>query len=199
MMEEWRIKGYTLEFDDVTHTYLVDGVVVPSVTQLLKRRFSSKYDGIPDGIMKRASERGTRVHKAIENYCTRGEEDGSEELRNYKFLEKHYNFKALMNEVPIILEKDDRPVCAGRLDLVLNIDGSYAVADIKTTATLDKDYLAYQLNIYRLALMQNVDINITKLYGLHIRENKRKLVEIPVNERIAWELIEEYESKEAKK
>jgi CRISPR/Cas system-associated exonuclease Cas4 (RecB family) len=104
-----------------------------------------------------------------------------------------------MNEVPIILEKDDRPVCAGRLDLVLSIDGAYAVADIKTTATLDKDYLTCQLNIYRLALMQNVDINITKLYGLHIRENKRKFVEIPINERIAWELIEEYESEERNK
>jgi CRISPR/Cas system-associated exonuclease Cas4 (RecB family) len=149
--------------------------------------------------MKRASERGTRVHKAIENYCIAGEEDGSEELRNYKFLAKHYNFKAIMNEVPIILEKDDRPVCAGRLDLVLNIDGAYAVADIKITATLDKDYLTYQLNIYRLALMQNVDINIAKLYGLHIRENKRKFVEIPINERIAWELIEEYESEERNK
>lgn len=190
MMEKWRIKGYTLEFDDVTHTYLVDGVVVPSVTQLLKKRFSNKYDGIPDGIMKRASERGTRVHKAIENYCIAGEEDGSEELRNYKFLAKHYNFKALMNEVPIILEKDAHPFCAGRLDLVLNIDGSYAVADIKTTATLDKDYLAYQLNLYRLGAYQCYNIDAERLYGLHIREDKRKFVEIPVNDLIVLDILE---------
>lgn len=198
-MEEWRINGYALEFDELTHTYLVDGVIVPSVTQLLKRRFGGKYDGIPAETMKRASERGTRVHKTIEMYCKEGEEDGSEELRNYKFLEKHYNFNAIKNEVPIILFHEDVPVCAGRLDLVLNFENWQAVADIKTTSTLDKDYLTYQLNIYRLALMQNEDINITKLYGLHIRENKRKLVEIPVNERMAWELIEEYESEELKK
>lgn len=141
--------------------------------------------------MKRASERGTRAHKAIEEYCKKNFDDyGVEELRNYKFLEKHYNFKAVENELPVVLFKNGTPVCAGRLDLVLKIKNEYAVADIKTTSTLDKSYLAYQLNIYRIALMQCYTWNITKLYGLHIRTDKRKLVEIPINEELINEIIE---------
>ena len=40
-MESWEIKGRTLEYFDESHTYLVDGVIVPSVTQLLSRKFDS--------------------------------------------------------------------------------------------------------------------------------------------------------------
>lgn len=189
-LESWNIKGGTLEYIDSSHTYIYDGVILPSVTQSLKTRFGGKYDGIPAETMKRASERGTRVHKAIENYCITEKDDGSDELRNYKFLEKYYKFKAVKNELPVVLFKDGAPVCAGRLDLVLKIGNDYAVADIKTTSTLDKIYLAYQLNIYRLALMQCEDINITKLYGIHIREDKRKFVEIPINEELVNEIIE---------
>lgn len=189
-LESWNIKGGTLEYIDSSHTYIYDGVILPSVTQALKTRFGGKYDGIPAETMKRASERGTRVHKAIENYCITEKDDGSDELRNYKFLEKYYKFKAVKNELPVVLFKDGAPVCAGRLDLVLKIGNDYAVADIKTTSTLDKIYLAYQLNIYRLALMQCEDINITKLYGIHIREDKRKFVEIPINEELVNEIIE---------
>ena len=120
-LESWNIKGGTLEYIDSSHTYIYDGVVLPSVTQALKTRFCGKYDGIPAETMKRASERGTRVHKAIENYCITEKDDGSDELRNYKFLEKYYKFKSVKNELPVVLFKDGAPICAGRLDLVLKI------------------------------------------------------------------------------
>ena len=79
------------------------------------------------------------------------------------------------------------------MDLILDINGDTAIADIKTTATLDKEYLAYQLNLYRIGYMQSYGIEITQLYGVHLREDKRKLVNIPVNEGIAWDIIDEYE------
>lgn len=190
-MESWEIRGGTLEYIDESHTYIYNGVILPSVTQCLKKRFGGKYDGIPAEIMKRASERGTRVHKAIEEYVKKNLENyGVEEFRNYKFLEKHYKFKAVESELPVVLFKNGVPVCAGRLDLILKIKNEYAVADVKTTSTLDKNYLAYQLNIYRVALTQCYNWNITKLYGLHIRTDKRKLVEIPINEELINEIIE---------
>ena len=71
--------------------------------------------------------------------------------------------------------------------------GDKALADIKTTSTLDKEYLAYQLNLYRLGYMQSYDEEITKLYGVHLRDDKRKFVEIPINEGIAWDIVGEYE------
>lgn len=191
-MERWELKGGVLEFDGDTHTYIYDGVILPSVTQLLKKQFPDKYEGVTDAVLKRAAERGTQAHKAIEIYCTRGDDDGSAEVRNYRFLEKNYGFKAISNEVPIVIfDADNNPLCAGRLDMILTLEsGEIAIADIKTTATLDKDYLAYQLNLYRLGAYQCYNIDAERLYGLHIREDKRKFVEIPVNDLIILDILE---------
>lgn len=191
-MEQWEIKGGVLEFDEDTHTYIYDGVILPSVTQLLKKQFPDKYAGVTDAVLKRAAERGTQAHKAIEIYCTQGDDDGSAEVRNYRFLEKNYGFKAISNEVPIVIfNSDNNPLCAGRLDMILTLEsGEIAIADIKTTATLDKDYLAYQLNLYRLGAHQCYNIDAERLYGLHIREDKRKFVEIPVNDLIILDILE---------
>ena len=191
-MESWILNGYTLEYDDDTHTYLVDGVIIPSVTQALKVKFGNKYDNVAPEVLRRAGERGTAIHKDIEDYCTKGVDAGSWGVRNYKFLQKHYDFIPICNEIPVIVARYGVPLVAGRLDLILDINGERAVADIKTTSTLDKEYLAYQLNIYRLGVLQCYPElgEISQLYGLHIREDKRKLIEIPVNEGIAWDILE---------
>ena len=194
-METWEIKDHTLEYDDDTHTYLVDGIIVPSITQILKVRFSGKYAGVDKDTLQRAAQRGTDIHKAIELYCREQTESDYKELHNYKFLAKHHNFTVARNEVPIILCKFGAPIAAGTLDLVLDTcnTGEKALAHIKTTSTLDKEYLAYQLNLYRLGYMQSYDEEITKLYGVHLRDDKRKFVEIPINEGIAWDIVGEYE------
>lgn len=191
-MEHWNIKGYTLEYDDDTHTYLVDGVIVPSVTQVLSLKFGNKYEHVNRSTLERAANRGTLIHKAIEEYCKTGADDSSKELHNFIFLKNYYDFNVLENEVPIIIFTDDKPTAAGRLDLILDINGGLAVADIKTTAVLDKEYLAYQLNLYRIGYYQSYDALACELYGVHLKDNKRKLVRIPVNEGIAWHILEDY-------
>lgn len=193
-METWSINDLTLEYDDDEHIYLVDGVIVPSVTQVLKVQFGGKYANVNRSVLQRAANRGTEIHKAIENYC-RGDEDliAIKEVRNFRFLKNQYNFKNLENEKPIIIVKDGTPIAAGRLDLVLDIKDGTALADIKTTSTLDKEYLAYQLNLYRIGYMQSYGVDITGLYGVHLRDDKRKLVSIPINEGLAWDIIAQYE------
>lgn len=55
-----------LEFDEPTHTYTLDGQVIPSVTQILKPL--DDYSNIPAFILEQARERGEYVHKACELY-----------------------------------------------------------------------------------------------------------------------------------
>ena len=198
MHETWEIKGYTVEFIEDEHIYLCDGIILPSITQILKIKFGNKYTGIPKEVLERASILGTRVHNAIEQFEQQGIEDKEcIELRNYKFLKKHYQFECLNNEVPIILFKDNKPVACGRLDLVLEENGQVGLGDIKRTSTLDKEYLAYQLNLYRIAYKQCYDTDITFLRGLHLRENVRKYITIPINEEVAMSLLNDYlESRE---
>lgn len=193
--ETWDIRGQCLEYFDDTHTYIYDGVILPSVTQIIKVKFGHKYDGVPAFVLQRASVKGTAVHSAIERYCKFDEDSELPELYNFKFLRDHYGFKVLGNEIPIVLFQDDKPVCAGRLDLVLEQDGKTGLADIKRTYNLDKEYLAYQLNLYRLAYQQCYDTNIEFLKGVHLREEKRQYVDIPINEEMAWNLVKDWRNK----
>ena len=186
------IAGHTLEYIDDIHVYLCDGVIVPSVTQILKLKFGNKYDNVSRQTLQRAAEKGTEVHEAIENYCKHGTESDLVEVKNFKFLQKQYGFEVLDNEVPVILFKDSEPIAAGRLDLVLEMDGRRGGGDIKRTSTLDKNYLGYQLNLYRIAYMQCYDVAWEFLKGVHLRENVRKFIDIPINEQLAWDLVEEY-------
>lgn len=186
------IKGHFLEFYEYDHIYLVDGVIVPSITQILKVRFCSKYKDVPTDVLKKASQDGIRVHEAIERYCKDGTESDLPELRGFKFLRKSYNFEVEDNEIPVILFDDGEPFAAGRIDLAITIHDELGLADIKRTSTLDKDYLFYQLNLYRLAHAQSFDIEPTFLKALWLRDDKRKFVDIPVNEAFAFQIIEEY-------
>lgn len=191
-METTEIKGGVLEYIDETHTYIYDGVVLPSITQLLKVKFGNKYNNIPKATLERAAEQGTAVHKAIEDYEQGGYESALPELRNYKFLKKAYKFDCVSNEVPVVLFWNGEAVAAGRLDLVLTEGEQIGLGDIKRTSALDKNYLAYQLNLYRIAYQQCYDTEISFLRGLHLREDTRKYVTLPINENLVSEILNEY-------
>lgn len=197
MQETFNIKNHIVEFLEDEHIYLCDGIILPSITTILKVKFKNKYDGIPKKVLERASEKGTRVHKAIEDYEKYNIEDIScSELIDWKFLKKAYKFECLDNEVPIVIFKDDKPVACGRLDLVLEEDEKIGIGDIKTTSTLDKEYLAYQLNLYRIGFQQCYEKNIEFLRGVHLKNGTRKYVEIPIREDMAIELLNEYLERE---
>ena len=187
------IKGYDIEFLEDDHIYLVDGVILPSITQILKVKFGGKYEGVNQSVLKRASELGTLVHKEIEDFEKYGIEGDTKELRNYKFLKNLHGFNCLGNELPLILFRNDKPVACGTTDLLLSEGDKIGLGDIKRTSALDKEYLSYQLNLYRLAYIQSYEKPIEFLRGLHLREDIRKYIEIPINEEIAWELLEQYE------
>ena len=186
------INGHTLEYFDDEHLYLVDGVIVPSITQILKVKFGNKYAGVDKTTLKRAAEAGTAVHEAIERYCKDGEIIDLPEVKNFRFLQKQYGFEVMENETPVILFLNDEPIAAGRLDMVIKMDGKIGGADIKRTAACDKSYLAYQLNLYRIAYRQCYGVEWEFLRGIHLRQTVRKFVQLPINEDITWKLVHEY-------
>jgi hypothetical protein len=192
MMETFSIKGGTLEYFDDTHTYLYEGLMLPSVTQILSVRYKNDYASVPPAVLNNASKRGTAVHKAIENFNVSGCDDGSEAVRNFKFLQKQYGFEVLDSELPIVIFKDDMPIACGRLDMTMLIDGQTGIADIKTVSALNKEKIAYQLNLYRIGLMQSYGVDAKFLKIIHLRDGIRKVIDSPVNDGMAWELIEEF-------
>ena len=195
-MERWEINGDILEFDEETHTYWVNGEEKKSVTQVLKMKFAHKYDGVDEATLKKAAEKGSWVHETIEVYEKYGIASNEvQEFRDYMFLKKFFKFEVRENEIPIILKYKDLTVC-GRIDLVLQEDQVYGpttgLGDIKCTSAFDKEYLACQLNLYRLGYQQSYGEEIKFLRGLHLKNGKRKYADIPINEKAAIELLEQY-------
>lgn len=191
-MKSWNIAGGLLEYIDESHTYIFDGVVLPSITQILKVKFGNKYIGISKDVLNRAAEKGTEVHKAIEDYEKEGIDSDVKELRNYKFLKKHFGFECLDNEVPIVLFLDGKPIACGRIDVILKEENNIGIGDIKRTSTFDKEYVAYQTNLYRIGYQQTYGVDISFLRGIHLREDVRRYVELPINEEMPLELVKEY-------
>jgi len=192
-MESWEIAGGLLEYIDETHTYIFDGVILPSITQMLKFKFGNKYNSVDEKVLKKAAEKGTAVHQAIEDYEKRSIDDAScVELRNYKFLKKQFDFKCLDNEVPIVLFHNNKPIAAGRVDLIIEDKGKVGIADIKRTSVFDKEYVAYQTNLYRIGYQQSYGVEISFLRGIHLRDKVRKYIELPIKEDMMLEFIERY-------
>ena len=187
------IKGHELEYFDDEHIYLVDGILVPSITTIMKVRFGGKYSTVDRETLERARNHGTEVHEVIQNYYEHGIKANIDELRDMQFLERTYGFDVIETETPVILFKDDKPISAGRIDLVLATDDAIGGADIKTTSALDKEYLFYQLNLYRIAYEQTYGVKWTFLKGIHLKPPKRKYVDIPINEELAWGIVKEWE------
>lgn len=197
-MERWEIGNDALEFDEETHTYWCNGQKCISVTQLLKFKFPRKYEGINESILQRAAEKGSWVHEAIEMYEKYGIESNEvQEFRDYLFLKKAFKFEAIGNEIPIIIKYKDLIIC-GRLDLVLQERDQIGLGDIKCTSVFDKEYLAYQLNLYKIGYEQCYGATIEFLRGLNLKNGVRKYAPIPINEPAVIELLENYRKKENK-
>ena len=193
MIEKWEIAGGVLEYFDDTHTYIFDGIILPSITQILKKEFGNKYNNVSEAVLKRASEKGTQVHQAIENYEKHKIDDTTcQELRNYKFLKKQLNFECIDNEVPIVLFLNGTPVSAGRIDLILKEGNEIGIGDIKRTSEFDKNYVAFQTNLYRIGYQQTYGVKISFLRGLHLRQKKRKYHELRIDEESTLNLVKKY-------
>lgn len=186
------LNGHEFEYYEDEHLYVVDGIIVPSITQLLAMKFGGKYAGVSKEVLAKAAAAGTRVHQAIEMYAKTGEKADLPEMRGFEFLKRAYGFEVVDSEVPVIVSYQNIPIAAGRLDLVLKMNGELGGADIKRTAVLDKEYLAYQLNLYRIGYQQTYGKDWTFLRGIHLRNDTRKFVNIPINEQMIYEFLEEY-------
>ena len=173
-----------IEYVDEIHTYLIDGVIVNSVTQILSLIFPNKYKDVPEWILKRKADYGTEVHKMIEMVENKEEPEissiyVSEALKQYWQLKKK-------NKI-VVLEQEQivgyMNLYAGRFDMIANVNGKISLCDIKTTAELDKEYLSWQLSLYELAYGKEFD----KFYCIWLpKGGLGKLVEI---ERIDFETI----------
>ena len=191
-MEKWEIKGHTLEFDDNTHTYYVDGVITPSVTQIIKWVYPNIYKDIDPRILERARELGHKMHKDIEDYENGLEVDASVELESYIKLKSFFDWKVEHCEIPIIIFNGDFPVCAGRIDQIINIYDKLCVNDLKRTKEVHYKELTLQLSLYALGYEQCYNRAIIGGYCTHLKKDVGEFIEIILKEDLAISKVMEY-------
>lgn len=189
MIETWELNNHTLEYDDEGHIYIVDGIIVPSVTQILSKHFND-YKGVSPDILERAANKGTALHSAIENYEKTGHTSDLQEFKDYLFLKKIKCFENIANEIPIIFFDGDDCKFAGRLDQVIKINGVYGINDFKRVSAPNREKICYQLNLYRLGYMQTYKKNIEHLSFMQLKDGKRKFVSLPINEELSIKLLD---------
>lgn len=125
-----------LTFVEDEHLYRLRGVVVPSVTQVLKATGYIDLIGVPEPVLIAARDRGRRVHTAL-HYLLEDDLDLStvdEQDRGYLESAQAYLAKHVIN--PIRMECrlwSERYAVAGTTDLIaLHDDGFVSVDDFKT-------------------------------------------------------------------
>ena len=169
-----------IEFIEEGHIYLKDGVIVPSVSEILHFIFPDKYKNVDEQTLQKKAVYGSKVHEAIE--CleqgkTLPELDENQEfsIRQWQYLKEKYNINVIIQEKMIHYLGE----YAGRFDMVAKVNGYLSLCDIKTTATLDKEYLSWQLSFYELANESMYHTRFDKLYAIWLpKRNVGQLVEI---------------------
>lgn len=176
-----------IEFIKETHTYLVDGIVTPSVSTILKATiFENKYQDVPEAILKNAAEFGTAIHNAIEHNDPILLDDTQHEVyERWVALKEKHNIEPVEQEQMIHYEQE----YAGTFDMIANIKGNRCLVDIKTTYNLDKEYLSWQLSLYAYAKGHDGE-----LYAIWLPKRKKaQLVKIERKEEYQiHELLEVY-------
>lgn len=164
-------------FNQEEHTYSLNGMALKGITGMIKSQlFPDMYKDIPQWILDRAAEHGTMVHESIELFDAGFEpKETIPELESYKRIKRENGLATLANEYIVT----DREHFASGIDLVLSNGEDIILTDIKTTYTLNKEYVRWQLSIYAyLFELQNPELKVSKLYALWLRDDKSEFVEI---------------------
>lgn len=172
-----------LEFVEEGHIYLYNGIIIPSVTQILGMIFPDKYKNVDKEILQKKAEFGSLGHLIIEhldidnpdialNSILNGQNEELEHcIAEYIDLCEKFKIEPLEHEKKVCYKK----MYAGTLDMIANVDKIESLIDIKFTYKLDKEYLSWQLGMYALAIGKN----FKKYYCIWLRKNELgQLVEI---------------------
>lgn len=160
-------------FKEEPHGYWLGGKQLKGITGIIERRlFPRKYDAVPAAVLNAAAERGTRIHKACEEVNNGGIVFDVPEAMAWYNLVQEKNLKPIAAEYTV----SDGKHYASNIDCVLMVSESEVeLVDYKTTYKLDREYLSWQLGIYkRFFEMQNPGISVKRCSAIWLRDGQAK-------------------------
>lgn len=147
------------------HVYYVQGYSVPSVTTLVDLTYNNSYAGVNPELLKQTAEYGTNVHTELQEWIEVRKKNPEAqiitpyaEVENYfKFIEPIYKIEPILSEQAVVIydQNTNKPIAAGRFDLLCYVNHNKTLADFKTTSTIHRKQVTLQLNLYVLGLKQS--------------------------------------------
>lgn len=133
-----------IRFEKEGHKYFLGDRELISVTTLLQEmKISPDYSMVNEEVLKAKADKGTLIHKEIEEYLKEGKVGFTKELQSFIRWREESGASDFKSEV--MLNND---LIAGTCDLMFKCDGFNYIADIKTTSTLHKNSVSWQLSLY---------------------------------------------------
>lgn len=138
-----------IEFNEKDHIYMKNGIVLPSVTQIMQPLYEQVYGKADSDASDNGKSKGKEIHRAIDDYCEFGMIDISEEYKPYldnfiRYIDEH-QYEIVASEVMLC-----HPVYnyAGKIDIIArNPKGEFVLIDNKT-GDLQPKLHAVQLQAY---------------------------------------------------
>jgi len=133
-----------IRFDKEGHKYFLGDRELVSVTTLLQEmKISPDYSMVNEEVLKAKADKGTLIHKEIEEYLKEGKIGFTKELQSFIKWREESGATDFKSEVML-----NNNLIAGTCDLMFKCDGFNYIADIKTTSTLHKNSVSWQLSLY---------------------------------------------------
>lgn len=172
----------TLDFNADRHEYRADGVIVPSVTTVVKPlgRDYTPDDEYAVERISAAAERGTVLHDYIAYRLQGGKRKDYEMPYDYETYADAVDEFLLLNDItPLNIETPmtDGKV-AGTPDLVCEWRGMICILDYKFVRQMDKSKVCGQLGGYA-ALCEDNGVFVDELYAIQFRPGEYTVY--PVN------------------
>lgn len=164
-------------FDPERHQYWLGDRQLQGITStLVARAFPHTYDGVDEETLRRAAERGTAIHKAIEAYEEVDLFSSIPEFKSYVDITDAAKLTHIASEYLVT----DGQRYASAIDHVFTgEDGGIVLADIKTTYDKHYDKVACQLSIYRRFFeAQNPGLKVSKIALIWLRGDKSEYREL---------------------
>lgn len=185
-------KERRIQFNSDSHLYVVDGVVLPSVSDIMRPLSEGFYRNIPERILNNARKRGVEVHEAIEDYIKFGviRESKREYVEQFILFLQETGLEPVYSEFRLT-----NGIYAGTVDLLLKTpENELVLVDVKVTNKINFDLLPVQLCGYRDLLAEN-GYNVISCQVLHLKKDEYAYVKIEPSETRWRKLLNEYTDK----
>ena len=170
-----------IDFNEEKHEYSVNGVKVPSVSEILSPLNADRYGDINPAVLRAAAEKGTAVHEMCEAidygiFTSEMEDEMPPELEGYvnayfQFLFDHDVYWEMVEQIVACYRgvEGEPPIYAGTIDRFGIVDGKAAVLDIKTYASMTTEAqmtASCQTALYRDAIFHSdASVSVGRMSG----------------------------------